>query len=325
MIISDSNSFDHTHIPFHIRGQSQISLRGILNLHFHRIWQAHLYKAYAFIVGIVMTVSSIMLALPSVIDQTYAAQPLTIVNMGDSYASGLKLVPVIDLDCGRSGNNYAHLAAQQLQARLIDVSCSGATTQDFSHTQVYTEGTRHNPPQFDALQHPVDVILVSIGGNDADLISDIESCAAATVSSGGCPAIAARSTQKLRTANANTHNLYRHIRQLEPHALIIGVGYGKAVTAGTCLAAPFTPQVSGWISHTFDSLSAMTKSSVESIGGTYIDSQELSYGHDICSAQPWYVGVLPVGFGNGEIGHPRAAWMQAIANAIVSTIDHKHN
>jgi hypothetical protein len=56
-----------------------------------------------------------------------AGNPVHMVALGSSFASGPGIAPAIDRGAGRSGQNYAHILAERLKARLTDLSVSGAT------------------------------------------------------------------------------------------------------------------------------------------------------------------------------------------------------
>ena len=63
------------------------------------------------------------------------------VALGDSYAAGV-LIPTTDVagGCFRSDHDYASLVARTIGATLHDVTCSAATTADF--TGASTPGSR---------------------------------------------------------------------------------------------------------------------------------------------------------------------------------------
>ena len=65
-------------------------------------------------------------------------RPLRYVAMGDSYsaASGvLPLDPTAPPQCLRSTRNYPHVIAEELGARLTDVTCGAAETADYRQEQ----------------------------------------------------------------------------------------------------------------------------------------------------------------------------------------------
>ena len=70
--------------------------------------------------------------------------------------------------CYRSTANYPALVARKLGARLEDRSCGGARTTDFRRSQ-YPEV----PPQLTAVKPGVELVTVSIGGNDERVFSEL--------------------------------------------------------------------------------------------------------------------------------------------------------
>src|SRR3954471_15153979 len=107
-------------------------------------------------------------------EQAAAARYSRYVALGDSYSAG-PLIPTTDLagGCARSDHNYPSLLAARLHvARLVDVTCSGASTADLTHVQRPFQGARV-PPQLDAVTPHTDLVTVGIGGNDLDLFGTL--------------------------------------------------------------------------------------------------------------------------------------------------------
>ena len=52
---------------------------------------------------------------------------LHIAALGSSFAAGPAIEPIVDTTARRSSNNYAHLTAAALDAKLTDLTSSGAT------------------------------------------------------------------------------------------------------------------------------------------------------------------------------------------------------
>ncbi|KAI1852642.1 hypothetical protein JX265_003130 [Neoarthrinium moseri] len=91
--------------------------------------------------------------------------PLHIVNIGSSFAAGPGIPPQVDVPAARSGENYAHIVARRLEAKLTDLSVSGATLLNLlKEPQVEPEKTF--APQIGEIPEDADVVLVLGGGND---------------------------------------------------------------------------------------------------------------------------------------------------------------
>src|SRR4051794_32640984 len=100
--------------------------------------------------------------------QTYGDLPADIdyVALGDSYSAG-PLVTTIRSDpsgCVRSTDNYPAFLADWLSVgSYIDVTCSGADTDDLTGRQLMLDGNR-TAPQLDALSTDTDLVTLGIGG-----------------------------------------------------------------------------------------------------------------------------------------------------------------
>lgn len=99
------------------------------------------------------------------------AQYHHIAALGSSFAAGPGIDPIIDQAAMRSGRNYPHLLAEQLGARLTDLTVSGATTATIlGEPQITMDGTQFAPQIYGL---PVDAYLVTVtaGGLGASALS----------------------------------------------------------------------------------------------------------------------------------------------------------
>ncbi len=108
----------------------------------------------------------------------------TYVALGDSYAAGYQLPPPSVatgqpvVGCDQTTGDYPHILAAQLGLKLTDVTCSGATTVDFTNSQDVT-GTPDPAPQLDVFKKiQPDLVTITIGGNDLGFTSIAGACAA---------------------------------------------------------------------------------------------------------------------------------------------------
>jgi lysophospholipase L1-like esterase len=234
-----------------------------------------------------------------------AAAPEVYVALGDSYTAGPLIVPQSDLfTCARSSKDYPALLAQALPAATLrDVSCSGATTADFSNPQkgqIY--GT--NPPQYDALSADTTLVTVGIGGNDIGLVGLAEGCinvlpaplgksCAAKYTAGGVDVYA----QKI-AAFADTYGtVIDTIHQRAPHARVLMVGYPTAIRDGGCFPVqPLLAPDATYIQAKIDQLNAAMAQQAAAHDADYIDLHTSSVGHDSCAApgQRWVEGLVPL-------------------------------
>lgn len=100
--------------------------------------------------------------------------PLHIVSLGSSFAAGPGISPIADKGAGpggRSSKNYAHLLAQKLNARLTDLSVSGAKLEEMVDEGGYgPHFGRWFPPQAAEVPEDADVVMILGGGNDIGYI-----------------------------------------------------------------------------------------------------------------------------------------------------------
>ena len=111
--------------------------------------------------------------------------PDTYVALGDSFSAGTFIAnQVPPQGCFKSDHSYPHLAAPSVNLpKLVDVSCSGATTDHMTKPQpLPTGGT--NPPQFDSLDNMTGIVTLTIGGNDVGYWSTIADACMSTTAVG---------------------------------------------------------------------------------------------------------------------------------------------
>lgn len=95
------------------------------------------------------------------------------VALGSSFAAGPGLRPRAQgspLLAGRSAINYAHLTASALRMPLIDVTYSGATTEDLLRPH-----RRGIPAQLDAVTPETRLVTITAGGNDIGYLGALTS------------------------------------------------------------------------------------------------------------------------------------------------------
>jgi lysophospholipase L1-like esterase len=94
---------------------------------------------------------------------------LHICALGSSFAAGVGIPPIIDKRAMRSGANYAHLLASKLNARLPDLTVSGATLATIYDEPQTVFGHRFEP-QIKGVPADTDVITITAGGNDLSYV-----------------------------------------------------------------------------------------------------------------------------------------------------------
>ena len=253
------------------------------------------------------------------------------VALGDSYAAG-PLIPTTDLaaGCGRSDHNYAHLLADALDVgRLVDVTCSGATTHDLTHVQ-RTFGDARIPPQMRAVTRDTSLVTVTIGGNDLDLFSTLVNTCTQLRSSDpqGDPCTRRFVTQgpdldrAVATISASVAGVLRTIARRAPDARVVLVGYLRLVPdRGSCVGLPLAAGDYAVGRRISQGLDRALHRAARRTGTTYVDMYAASRGHDICSTRPWVNGAVTVRE-KALAFHPFAAGMRADARAVLAALGH---
>lgn len=227
------------------------------------------------------------------------------VALGDSAAA----TPLPDavtpsLGCLKSTQNYPAVLAQSLgNVDLIDVSCSGAKT---SH--VVDEGqptfTGTVPSQIDAVGPDTDLITITIGGNDVDLVWLALSCitvlppdqTSSTCSDrfivDGIDTISAKIADQLPSWSA----MIDAIKAKAPNARIVLVGYGTYIRPGGCYPTqPLHPKDADYLQTKVDELADKQSQIAADQGIDFFDTRPVTVGHDACAApgDRYIEGLIP--------------------------------
>lgn len=246
------------------------------------------------------------------------------VALGSSFASGPGLAPIVDADCGRSGNNYAARVARELALQLTDVSCT-ATTTDNIVTTPHAVGGDARRPQIEAVTAGTRLVTVTIGGNDIGYASLVDEFAC--IDTGGCGSEAAnvgRVEEALKSVTTRLATALDTVRQAAPEAVVLFVTYPVIVPAdgSTCPAIVLTPEHSAATARVAAELqTAFVTASVESAVGL-VDAYRASFDHHACSStEPWISGWVPDPNVEGVRSfHPTSAGMREVAGLVVDAV-----
>lgn len=252
------------------------------------------------------------------------APPLKYVALGDSYAAAPLVLPpdLTNVACLRSLANYPHVAARALGARLTDVSCSGAKTGNFTGYQLLT------PPQFRSVPADADVISVTIGGNDVDLVGTALTCinllaepngtsCAEKYTAGGRDQV----EQKIAAWAPTFGTALDEIRTRAPRARVVVIGYGQYIRPGGCPGTqPIWPRDADYLQAKVNSLNTVLRDQAAAHGASYLDTTALTAGHDVCAAPAdrYIEGLLPTSAAAPI--HPNAAGSRVIGTALADVV-----
>ncbi|MDH6221611.1 SGNH/GDSL hydrolase family protein [Streptomyces pseudovenezuelae] len=262
------------------------------------------------------------------------------VALGDSYTSGPRIPAQSGkpAGCDRSDHNYPALVTAQLKLKpgmFRDMSCSGATTVDFTSSQSTDNG--RNPAQLSALSSRTRLVTVGIGGNDIGFSSMLTRC----LTMGTAYKIIIRSkdvsvdapcrdryvkdgtdsTQQRMTALGTAlSDLMKEIRQRAPKAHIYIVGYPAILPPGGTGCGrrlPLAPGDIAYLREREEQLNKALRQQARTADATYVDTYTESRKHSACSARDtrWVEPLIPSN--PAAPVHPNARGQRAITQIVL--------
>ena len=156
---------------------------------------------------------------------------MQVLAMGDSYSAGNGAGDYSGAaGCYRSGKNYAQDFAAIIRGQpysqpttVTNVACSGAVTADFFHSK---DG---QPPEINAVTRKYDLIMLTIGGNDADFADIVKYCLVAKFRDGAnCNPLLSNAEKLVDDGSIKNRitNVLASIRaKANPGAKIVLLGY----------------------------------------------------------------------------------------------------
>ncbi len=248
------------------------------------------------------------------------------VNMGDSFSAGSGVLPVAtgaSPACAQSARNWGHDLAGKYDFQLTDVSCGGAETKDYSHSQY--PGVA---PQLDALNEDTELVTMTIGGNDNSVfLNTILACASAAVTTlgQGSPCKNMNGDRFTRQIENSTYpSLLAALRKVHtraPNAKVAISGYVQ-ILPKTRGCFPLMPVASGdiaYVNDIQDTLNDAVRRAAKETGATFIDQSENSAGHDACQAPGVRWVEPPVGTNYVPV-HPNAAGERGMADQAAAVL-----
>lgn len=240
------------------------------------------------------------------------------VAMGSSFAAGPGLAPFISggpSRCTRSTSNYAHQLAAKRGLTLVDVTCSGATT------QAVLDGWNEVPAQVAAIGPETRLVTVTIGGNDVGYIGNMFATSCRTLASRtGAAADKCRPPNwaydaAFQRLSAALTRIGEEVRARAPGALLVFVDYPLVLPrSGTCDATPLETGDADRLRAIGLRVQDLTAEAAKKTGALLLKASELSRDHSVCGAVPWMVGFpAPAG---AAAYHPNLAGMSAVAAAL---------
>lgn len=253
------------------------------------------------------------------------------VALGDSFTAAPFVPATAFADgCLRSSGNYPALVAEELDARLRDVSCSGADTTDMSGRQTAAgqqDWYGKRPPQLDAVRRGTDLVTVGIGGNDEDLFGTlVQECTRVAEQPGAPCAALLRSTygdgtEVLDEVGRRVADVLTAVRRKAPEATVVLVGYPRLVNAEqSCPAMPLAEGDLAAVAELEDRLNGTLARAARSAGADFVDMRAVSEGHEICSDDPWVNGK-DTDQQSALAFHPFAEGQRAVADQLLQLLE----
>ena len=252
-----------------------------------------------------------------------------IAALGSSFAAGPGLEPVVDTVAMRSGANYAHLVAKALSAKLVDLTVSGATTENILSAPQLTVTGIELPPQISGLPPDADLVTITAGGNDLQFIGSMLFAAwckaepdglitqmLAQMFEEGIPEISQTDV------NATADGLVRivaAVRERASTARIILVDYLTVVTERTPTGngASFTADELSALLRIQQSLAGAYRTAAARSGAELLAVSAVSGEHGVESNRPWVSGFLSNADQTMGSFHPNHHGMQAVSDELV--------
>lgn len=210
--------------------------------------------------------------------------------LGDSVSSGVGAGRLGF--CGRASGSWVEIAAVRDGAVFLNYACSGS-------------GLDGLEAQAAALDDEVDVVGLTFLGNDADLTGVIRGCL-----SGACTDTVASSLEKVSGLLPRAESI---LRRIAAGRRVVVSGYVPAFSPEFVCAAGATMDASEVLMEAQNSLAAMQRRLVENLASEGFDIVFVmpSFGHEMCSPDPWvhdFFSVLAV--------HPNPAGYQAMSELL---------
>ena len=273
----------------------------------------------------------VLAALPA----SGVAVPFKLVAVGDSYTAGPGLTPyepgtdTPDNRCRRSTQAYpffvaANLTASGTPTTATSLACTGARARnvgflgsDGAHITGEAQFTGA-PVQLltGRVDTTTDVVVLSIGGNDAGFSDVLTQCANPSSDSCATGSFPAALEARIRRLRASLVSTFSAVQRLAPSATVVAVGYPHPFApedmqrpdCGSLVVSVALPtrrrerfvlfdgaerallnRASDWLDETIAAAAAET-------GAVMVDPRAGWRGHEVCGARaPWLAGITGAG------------------------------
>jgi len=244
------------------------------------------------------------------------AQGARYVSMGSSYAAGpgVGTRDTASGECGRSLSNYARTVAARHRLELVDVACSGATTEN-----ILAHGQHGFPAQVEAVTADTRLVSILIGGNDIAYVGDLFGTTCRAAGKQGCKVSdEAQLERRLAALPAALDRVIGAVRSRAPQARIVLVGYlpGLADDGAACAALPLAPEDARRMRETERRLARVFDETARRQRIDLVPAAAIGAGHEICAPANYLTGIHPArveGWKEPVAYHPNQAGMDRVA------------
>ncbi|WP_027020851.1 SGNH/GDSL hydrolase family protein [Corynebacterium sputi] len=265
---------------------------------------------------------------PEAPDDTISLPDAHLTSLGDSYASmGGRDSPRSGPDyCYRTIDNYPALVGERA-AVFEDVSCQGAVTDDLLQPRSTPDGEL--PSQLEALTPEVDIVTLTIGGNDIGF-GRLADCVLLSTGSEGqsdCRGLLeSEVAQEMDALPAQLDEIYEQIGQRTDGAEVFATGYMPLVASvpesdEVCVGMEVISDADQeWTVGLIAELNHVVEAAAERNGAEFV-MPEGADNHTSCAEpeQRW-VDLLGVQTDAYPL-HPTSLGQQAMADALTSSME----
>jgi lysophospholipase L1-like esterase len=237
-------------------------------------------------------------AMAILVSPASAQSAVNYVALGDSYASGVGSGSYTSASgsCDQSLNAYPALwAAANDPASYVSEACSGATTSSVHSSQL------------SALSASTTLVSLTVGGNDADFSSVMETCNLLFFSTSSCvSAIDSAEAQAEANLPGALDSLLSAIKSDAPNATVVVLDYPlfyDLSKSSSCVGLSTTDRTD--IDQGINLIDGMLQTAATKYGDTFADARPAFAGHEICDSDSWLNSVDWTDFTSSY--HPTAA------------------
>lgn len=242
--------------------------------------------------SLLLAVAALVAAAPVSPAGTASPETVNYVALGDSYAAGFGAGPLVG-GCRVSGGAYPTLWAATAPAAvtLKQQACSGASTADVVDKQL------------GSLSDETDLVTVTAGANDLDLVEATKVCSDANRAKACTAKLDVIEKSLATTLPKRVAATLTAVKAAAPQATIAVVGYPLPFEdVAACPGVPLAKSLRDAGNTTLAGVNRVLREQAATIGATFVDVAQPYAGHGLCSPAPWLVGLE--GLSAGTVLHP---------------------